>query len=325
VLIEAGDRIRFERVRELPPSPSARPSEFAAGEPAIEVLDGGLLTTVQDAGRPGQRRHGVSAAGALDASAHAAVNLAVGNAPGAAALELTLLGPTLRFLRPVTLAWDGADLQPVLERPDLGAWPVPAGTPVLARAGNVLRFGARRSGCRAHLAFAGGLDVPLVLGSRSTDLVGGFGGYAGRPLRPGDVLAVGHAAIAPPRPLPAARPRPPATLVKVRVVLGPQAELFTEEAIATFLGATFRVNPASDRVGLRLTGPRLAHAGATGIVTDGLVPGCLQVPPDGQPILTLADGPTTGGYPKIATVMSADLDALAQLVPGDGEVRFEPV
>jgi len=325
-LIAPGDLVRFEPVLELPPDPAPQTVPLSAITPAVEVMDGGLLTSVQDAGRPGHRRQGVGVGGALDSTALATANRAVGNEPGTAGLEATLLGPTLRFLLPVKLAWTGADLRPVLDRTDLGPWPVPPGTAVLARPGNVLRFEGRRSGCRAYLAFAGGVDVPALLGSRGTDLVSGFGGHQGRALRAGDLIALGHATAAAAAATPSLRPADAAPqLVKARVVPGPQADFFTAEALRRLLGSTFRVAPASDRVGLRLQGPRLAHAGPTEIVTDGLVSGCIQVPPDGQPILTLADGPTTGGYPKIATVVSADLPALAQLVPGEGEVRFEAV
>jgi biotin-dependent carboxylase-like uncharacterized protein len=286
----------------------------------VEVVEAGLLTTVQDLGRQGRRRLGVPQAGALDPDAARAANLAVGNPPDAAVLECVLQGPTLRFHRPAAVALAGADLGAVLERADLGTWPVPAATAVHVRPGNVLSFAGRRAGCRVYLAFAGGLDLPPVLGSRSTDLTAGFGGHAGRPLRSGDVLGVAAGA-------PSRAGRGPAvaaadgTLV-VRVVPGPQAHVFTDEARRRLTGATFEVGPSSDRVGYRLRGPALETAGRGETITDGMVPGCIQVPPDGQPIVVMADGPTTGGYPKIATVVSADLGRLAQLVPGEGRVRF---
>jgi KipI family sensor histidine kinase inhibitor len=352
-LIQAGDRVRFVPVDELPPpaAPTALPPPARA--PALEVLEPGLLTTVQDRGRPGWRRAGVGGSGPMDGPALGAANHAVGNAAGAAALECTVAGPRLRFLATTRFALVGGDLSAVLHRDDLGAWPVPLGAAVLARAGNVLAFGARRSGSRTYAAFAGGIDVPEVLGSRSTDLTAGFGGLGGRALRSGDLIALGGrgANDVEPRQRDLARVDPhsatsggpggagePPRLderagihsaraddATVRVILGPQDDHFGPEALAAFLGETYTLAPESDRVGCRLQGPRLAHRGVAEIVTDGMVPGCVQVPPDGQPIVMMAGGPTTGGYPKIATVVSADLPALAQLLPGEGRVRFRAV
>ena len=191
-LIRPGDRVRFVAVETLPAR--QRPTALAASEPAaavIEVVEAGLLTTVQDAGRTGFRRWGVGAAGAMDERALFAANHAAGNAGDAAVLECTVAGPALRFVAARHFAVAGADLGAVLHRADLGSWHVPLGVRVRARAGNVLAFGAPRRGCRAYVAVAGGLDVPLVMGSRSTDLAGGFGGLAGRPLRAGDRLGGG--------------------------------------------------------------------------------------------------------------------------------------
>jgi KipI family sensor histidine kinase inhibitor len=316
-----GDRVRFTRVEGWDEPPSASPVPVLHPEGALEIVEEGLLTTVQDLGRHGHRRLGVPQAGALDTDACRAANRALGNAPDAAVLECVLLGPVLRFHRPVSFAVAGADLGAVLERADLGAWPVPLGTAVRARPGNLLAFTGRRAGCRAYLAFAGGLDVPLVLGSRSTDLTAGFGGLSGRAVRRGDVLALGGASPVVPPAAPLPTPDPGEDVV-VRVVPGPQHDAFTAEAHRRLLGEPFRVGASSDRVGYRLEGPPLRTVDSREVVTDGMVPGCIQVPPDGQPIVVLADGPTTGGYPKIATVVTADLPRLAQLAPGEGRVRF---
>lgn len=322
-LILPGDRIRFVSVDALPePEPPPAAAQTGGGG-VIEVVDGGLLTTVQDAGRLGYRRLGVTWGGPMDAAAHALANRLVGNAPGAAALECTIAGPTLRFLATVHVALTGADLGAVLHRDDLGAWPVPLGLPVLARAGNVLTFTGRVAGCRAYLAVAGGIDVPPVLGSRATNVAGGFGGACGRPLRAGDRLAVGPPPVEPR--LERLSVEAPATAVTVRVVLGPQDDHLTDEALRTFLSESYGLGATSDRVGCRLIGPRLTHRGPAEIVSDGMVPGSIQVPPDGQPIVMMADAPTTGGYPKIGTVVTADLSRLAQLVPGEGRVRFTTV
>ena len=322
-LFEPGDGVRFVAVDELPPPPAIGPAPVSSAAPVVEVLEPGLLTNVQDGGRPGHRRIGVCGAGPLDARAHAAANRAVGNEPGAAGLECTIAGPSLLFLAPIRFAVAGADLGAVLERTDLGPWPVPRGVPVLARPGNVLRFRGRVDGCRATIAFAGGLDVPPILGSRSTDVAGGFGGASGRPLAAGDRLGVETRAGASAA---ESGPWPIVDRASVRVVLGPQADHLEPDSLRAFLEASWRVGSASDRVGLRLEGGApLRHRRRAEILSDGMVPGCVQVPPDGRPIVMAADGPTTGGYPKVATVVTADLPLLAQLVPGAGEVRFVPV
>jgi KipI family sensor histidine kinase inhibitor len=322
-LLASGDRVRFRPVADLPPPELAQPAPRSEGPAAIEVHEAGLLTTVQGAARAGHRRFGVSGAGPLDVAAHAAANRTVGNLEGAAGLECTVVGPSLSFLTAVRFAVAGADLGAVLERADLGPWPVPLGAAVLARPGNVLRFAGRRSGCRAYVAFAGGIDVPAVLGSRACDLQGGFGGFEGRALARGDRLALdtaGDDAIGHDR-----RPAHCGSSATVRVVLGPQEDQLEPEAVSRFLATAWRVGSTSDRVGCRLEGLPLRHRGAGEILSDGMVPGSIQVPPDGLPIVMMADGPTTGGYPKIATVVEGDLPRLAQLVPGEGELRFEAV
>jgi KipI family sensor histidine kinase inhibitor len=323
-LIQPGDRVRFVPSEELPPPPPAhalRPE----GAPVLEVLEPGLLTTVQDLGRPGLRRLGVSWVGALDQPAARAANELVGNDAGDALLECTLGGPRLRFLSATHFAVTGADLDAVLRREDLGAWRVPLGLRVFARAGNELFFETRRAGCRAYVAIAGGIAVPLVLASRATDLGGGFGGHAGRALKAGDRLGAGAARNRPPT---LGRWSPPeASLgpVRLRVVLGPQQDRLHPASLERFVSEAYAVAPASNRVGCRLVGARLEHRGGAEIPSEGMVPGSIQVPPDGQPIVMLADGPTTGGYAKAATVVRADLPRLAQLVPGMDSVRFEAV
>jgi KipI family sensor histidine kinase inhibitor len=319
--IEPGDEVRFERVRDLtPPVNRTGAAVSIHGREAIEVIAAGLLTTVQDAGRNGYRRWGVGSAGAADGPASVAANRAVGNPDGASLLEATLVGPTLLFLRPGALALGGADFAPVLEGPAGRRTVLRRLVPYSVSAGDRLRFEGRGTGCRVYIALAGGLDVPPVLGSRATDLAGGFGGFEGRALRPGDVLGVGDE-----RRALAADPGSPAALepsLTVRLVPGPQSEAFPEEAWGHLLGSGYRLSAESNRAGLRLLGPALSHRGPGEIVTDGVVPGCIQVPPDGQPIVTLTDGPTTGGYPKIGVVRSCDLPDLAQLVPGEGQLRF---
>jgi len=247
----------------------------------------------------------------------------VGNDPKAAGLEITLAGPRLRAACECLIAVCGAEF-------DLwvGHLSVPTWHAVYVRAGQEIRWGQRRSGARAYLAVSGGIALPSFLGSRATYLPGNFGGLEGRALQAGDQLPLGpmgndlatRAGKAWPRSArPAYSPNP-----TLRVVLGPQEDYFTPEGLATLLESEYEVTLASDRMGYRLSGPRVAHRDQAEIVSDGVVTGSVQVPGDGQPIVMMADHQTTGGYPKIATVIRADLPLLAQCLPGD-RVRFRAV
>jgi KipI family sensor histidine kinase inhibitor len=317
-LFQPGDRVRFTRVnqaefREDAPGP-ARPVR-AGLHPIFEVLEPGLYSTIQDAGRPGFRARGLPAAGAMDVQAFRRANAAVGNDPGAAALELTVPGPVLRALDYTTIAVAGADLSPSID----GA-PVELSVPRVLHAGQSLHFGAPRRGQWAYLAVAGGIDVPRLLGSAATYVPGGIGGLAGRRLVAGDVLArfgadAGH--LAGPRPV----VQLPGDEVTVRYVPGPQSDWFAAEAEDAFTSSAYRVRVRSDRAGIRLEGPVLRHRDRADILSDGMLPGAIQVPGDGQPIVIMPDGPTTGGYPKIGVILSADLRLLAQARPGT-KVRF---
>jgi biotin-dependent carboxylase-like uncharacterized protein len=290
----------------------------------LEILEPGLLTTVQDGGRVGWARYGVPPSGPMDRAAFAAANTLVGNPPDIAGLEITLNGTVLRVPRECLIAVCGADF-------DLwvGSLPVPMWHAVYVRAGRVVTFGMRRSGARAYLAISGGIALPPFLGSQSTYLQGEFGGLEGRALRAGDQLPLGPAATRNPvaragRIWPIDRRPPYISSPTLRVILGPQDDRFTDEGLATFLNNPYVVTPESDRMGYRLSGPVIAHRGSTGITSDGVVMGSIQIPPDGQPIVMMADHQTTGGYPKIATVIRADLPLLAQSLPGD-LVRFQAV
>ncbi len=291
---------------------------------ALEVLDGGLLTTVQDLGRYGYERLGVPVAGAMDPFALQAANILVGNRPGEAALEITLVGPTLRATESCLIAITGADLSPRLNGQEMPMWMA-----VFVRKGWLIEFGERKSGCRAYLAVAGGIDVPPIMGSKSTYLRGGFGGFEGRALKEGDLIPIGRPAYHLPslagNEFPADRIPEYSDAPEVCVILGPQDDHFTEEGIATFLSSEYKVSPASDRMGYRLQGPEIAHKGPTGIISDGIALGSVQVPADRQPIVMMADRQTTGGYPKIATVISADIPLLAQCVPGASTVTFKAI
>ncbi|MBC7227728.1 MAG: biotin-dependent carboxyltransferase family protein [Thermoflexales bacterium] len=290
---------------------------------ALEVLDGGWLTTVQDLGRPGYERYGIPLSGAMDFLALRVANCLVGNPPGAAGLEITLAGPTLAATEPCLVAVTGADLAFQVDGREMPMW-----MSVFVRRGSVISFGGRRRGCRAYLAVAGGIEVPPVLGSRSTYLPGRFGGLDGRALRPGDRLPIGPVSGHLPE---RAGRKPPPHLIPawddcptVRAVPGPQDDHFPPEGLETFFGSEYRVLPISDRMGYRLEGPPVASRRAE-VISDGVPPGAVQVPPDGQPLVMMADHQTTGGYPKIAVVIMADLPRLAQCVPGESRVRFRAV
>ena len=323
-LCAPGDRVRFVREEATTaPVPGNEPSRSwsAHANAHLSVLRPGLLTTVQDGGRWGHQAEGVPVSGALDVPSARRANAAVGNDRNAAVLETTLLGPELRVDADVTFAVTGADLNATLD-----ARPLPLNTAVQGRAGSTLTFGQRRAGGRAYVAFSGGINVPLVLGSRATHTRSGMGGLDGRPLRAGDRLAVGsvpHDARVEQLDLPVA-PLPTAgQATTLRVLPGPQREWFDEAALDTLRQTTFTVDPQSDRMGLRLSSTTAIPRGALGeMISDATFPGALQVPPSGQPILLMADRPTTGGYPQIAVVISADLSLAGQLVPGD-RVRFE--
>jgi biotin-dependent carboxylase-like uncharacterized protein len=282
----------------------------------IEVLRPGLSTTVQDRGRFGFQKFGVPVSGAADQIALRVANVLVGNPQGTAALESTALGPRVRFLADAAVALTGAEGEA-----DLDGTSAPWYRSFLVRAGQVLDVRGCTRGLRAYLAIAGGIDVPVLLGSRSTCLVAGFGGFRGRALSTGDVLRIGPPPGPPAslsnREAPEAWRPPHGSPLAVRVVLGPQDDAFPEAACRTFLESVYRVTPHVDRMGCRLDGPVIAHRGSADIISDWVPLGGVQVPGDGRPIILLADRQTTGGYPKIATVIGPDIGRVAQRRPGD--------
>jgi antagonist of KipI len=289
----------------------------------LEVIRAGLLTTVQDAGRTGWARFGVPPAGPADWFALRAANILAGNDPGAAGLEITVAGPTLRTSCECVIAACGAEFEI-----SAGSFSVETWRSTLVSPGSEIRFGERRNGARAYLAVSGGINVEVFLNSQATCLTGKFGGFEGRPLRPGDKLPLGptkdkltlHAGkVWPPSARPQYSPHP-----TLRAVMGPQDDHFTQEGLATFFDSEYKVTAASDRMGYRLRGPSVEHSGPAEIVSDGVVTGSVQIPGDGQPIVLMVDHPTTGGYPKIAPVIRADLPLIAQCLPGDS-VRFRAV
>jgi antagonist of KipI len=259
----------------------------------------------------------------MDPFAARAANLLVGNPPDAAGLEITFAGPTIRFHRDSLIAVTGADLSPTVDGTEVPGW-----TAYAVPAGAVLKFGRRRTGLRAYLGVVGGIDVPPVLGSRSTYLRGGFGGYDGRALKNGDRLELGPAPAdvrrLAGRSLPPERRPPLSAEPTVRVLLGPHDDRFLPEGVETLLAAAYVVAPDSDRMGYRLAGPPLARREPADLVSGGMPLGGVQVPGDGQPIILLSDHQATGGYPLIATVIQADLSLVAQLAPG-ASLRFRAV
>ncbi|MFE0418153.1 5-oxoprolinase subunit C family protein [Streptomyces tendae] len=281
----------------------------------LAVVRAGTLTTVQDRGRPGHAHLGVPRSGALDAPAAALVNRLVGNPPGAAVLETTLTGCALRPRCAVTVAVGGAPCPVTVD-----GRPVPWAAPVRVPAAAVLDVGAADSGVRSYVAVSGGVLAAPVLGSRSTDLLSGLGPP---PLADGTVLPLGRPGGRHARVDVAPQPAPPAELV-LRVTPGPRADWFTPEAVRVFTSRTYRVSSASNRIGLRVDGPALERARPGELPSEGTVLGAVQVPPDGMPVIFLADHPTTGGYPVIGVVRAPDLPAAAQVVPGT-PVRFMAV
>jgi antagonist of KipI len=295
----------------------------------LKVIEGGFLTTVQDAGRIGWGHFGVPPAGPMDPFAFRTANLLVGNPPDAAGLEITLVGPVLRASCECLVAVCGAEFDVWV-----GRLPAPNWHAVFVRAGYEIRFGQRRSGARAYLAVSGGIALSDFLGSCATYLPGGLGGLEGRALRAGDQLFLGRyrdsdlrdsdLSIRAGKAWPRSTRLPYSPNPTLRVVMGPQDDYFTSGGLATFLESEFEVTQSSDRMGYRLSGPMIAHQSRADIVSDGVVTGSVQIPGDGQPIVMMADHQTTGGYPKIATVIRADLPLLAQCRPGD-QVRFRAV
>jgi antagonist of KipI len=277
----------------------------------VRVVHPGMLTTVQDLGRWGFQSHGVAVAGPMDPYAHRCANALAGNGPGAATLEVTLVGPELEFEDRRLVAIAGARFAVTVDGRD-----APSG-PFEVAAGGRLRFGHRIVGARAYVAIGGGVTTAPVLGSRATHVSSRMGGV-GRAIEGGDELPLGdapsHRAI--PRALPAL-PTVTGAPPTIRVIAGPQHDWFASTALGALQSSPYRLSPQSDRMGFRLEGPPLPHARRGGMISEATAIGSLQVPPDGVPILLMADRQTTGGYPKIATAITADIGLAGQLAPGD--------
>src|ERR1700704_5558371 len=295
----------------------------------LSVGSAGFLTTVQDLGRPGFRRFGVSVGGALDSHGFRLVNLLVGNDETAAGFEITLGGLRLNLPDERLIAWCGGEFDVSVD-----SFSLPPGRAAVIRAGEELSIKQPRRGCRAWLAISGGVDLPKVLESRSTDLRSNFGGLVGRPLRDGDAISLGENSSWAQRLLDSLRQdriaswsAPPAwagpaqALPVLRIARGADWDRFDDSARQALLTETFIVSPDSDRMGARLAGPVLQRNDHVDLVSEAVAPGTIQVPPNGNPILLLGDCQTIGGYPKIAHVLTIDLPIAAQLRAGD-RVKF---
>ncbi len=284
----------------------------------MTILSPGPLSTVQDLGRFGAMRSGFSPGGAMDPFSMKLANLLVGNAPQTGVVEMTMAGLSARFDGDCVIALTGADMSP-----RINGQPMDMYRSAAVHSGDTLTMGSAREGMRTYLAVAGGFDLPLVMGSLSTNLKCALGGFRGRKLRQGDVLPL-NGPVPPyiPRKL-APENRYPGQIL-LRVLPGPQDDAFTPEGLETFFGSEYTVTNQSDRMGLRLQGPKIASKNGVDILSDGIAAGSIQIPASGTPILMMADRQTTGGYAKIATVISADLKFAAQARPGT-RIRFTPV
>lgn len=287
---------------------------------SVRILIPGALTTVQDLGRWGYQSAGIGTSGVMDEDAYEKANYLVGNEHKEAVLETTLFGGTMEVTEDAVIAATGAHM-PLQKNGE----EMPMNRPVEAKAGDVITLGMAADGCRTYLAFAGGIDVPVVLGSRSTNLKCKMGGYEGRPLKAGDELPIGEGG----KPYEAVKNRTVEdgsypSQITVRVIEGPQGEYFTEAGKRTFYQETYTISDQSDRMGYRMDGPAVESVGGTDIISDGIALGSIQISSSGQPMVLLADRQTTGGYAKIAVVCSFDIPKLVQGRPGD-QVRFERI
>lgn len=286
----------------------------------FKVQKPGLFTTVQDLGRYGFQRFGVPVSGAMDNFAFLMANLLVGNQSNDACLEITLQGPELRFLHDCSIAITGANLSPILNDEEILCWRTQR-----VQKDDVISFGQLQGGCRAYLAVRGGINVPIVMNSRSTFVRGGLGGLEGRPLKMGDVVEgfetekTKTGFMLPDDLVPSYSSK-----LFVEVVLGPQIEYFTDEGVKIFLASEFTATPEFDRMGYRLDGPIIERAVASDMVSDAIPPGSVQVPLSGKPVVIMRDAQTTGGYPKIGVITAQDISIFGQVKPND-RIRFSKI
>lgn len=287
----------------------------------IRILKGGMLTTVQDMGRTGYQSQGFSVAGVMDVRSFKIANLLLDNPENEAVLEFTLIGPTLEFTSATIIAITGGDFQPTIN-----GEPAPMYTALYMNKGDILKFGSARTGSRGYVAFSSYLDIPVVMGSRCTNMKSSLGGFKGRKLQAGDYMNFRIKR----RYLPFFLSRKleldefDQEETVLRVVMGPQDNLFSKQGIETFLNSEYTVTSEFDRMGCRLEGPFIAPKETSDIISDGIAFGSIQVPSHGKPIILLSDRQTTGGYAKIATVASVDIPKLVQRKT-DHKIRFQPI
>ena len=289
--------------------------------PILKVLSPGAQSSLQDMGRPGYQSLGIAEAGAMDVYSMVQANRLLYNQDNAAALEMTLVGPRLRFMHDACFALTGADLSASLDGVVLAPGAVYKG-----RAGQVLRFGPRQNGMRAYLAVPGGFAAPMILGSRSTYIYAGFGGLEGRTLLPGDELScLGERLRASQGGrLPEHFLLPPDRAIELRVIMGPQQERFSQDGLRNFLNSVYEVSSESNRMGYRLDGPRIEHTDGPIVVSESTPLGAVQVPGQGRPVLLLRERGTTGGYTKIACIITCDIDSVGQ-APAGTQISFRAV
>lgn len=280
---------------------------------SIKVITPGMLSTIQDGGRKGFAAMGFNASGVMDVRSYHIANALVGNFTDEAVIEMTYLGGSFKFLESNYIAITGADMSPKLD-----GVPVEMYTTVFVKQDETLTFSAAKSGMRAYIAVRGGIDVPVIMGSRSTNLKCKLGGLDGRPLKAGDIVPCRDVYDEFHKHLihSASKEDFGSDEITVRVLLGPQDDYFTDHGIKTFLNSTYTVTNESDRMGCKLSGEKIEYKNTVDIISDGIVFGSIQIPRTGNPIIMLADRQTTGGYAKIATVISVDLPLLAQARPG---------
>ncbi len=286
----------------------------------ISIIKPGLLTTLQDEGRRGHQQYGIPVAGAMDQYSLKLANILVGNDPAEAALEITLMGPTIEFSCSTNIGLAGGDFPMLLNGTEVRAY-----ESIRVSRGDILTIGMAKSGCRAYLSVAGGFDVPPIMGSSSTYLRGGFGGFKGRQLKEGDEIPIKTSE----KPLgfrkiPSAMIPDYAESYVARIILGPEDQRFTDEGLEVFLNSEYTLANQCDRMGYRLEGPMIKHTSGADIISGGINLGAIQVPGHGNPIIMMADRQTTGGYTKIANVISVDIPYLAQLRPGN-KLRFKSI
>lgn len=287
---------------------------------AIKILRDGFFTTIQDLGRYGYQQFGVPVSGVMDSFSHRVGNILVGNHEDEASLEVTMVGPVIKFLSNEVIAITGGNLGPQINEKDISMY-----ENIKVKKGDILSFKGIVNGCRSYICFTGGIDILPVMGSRSTYVKGKIGGIEGRKLAFDDVINIKTSTkeyIK--RKVPLKYIPKYLKETKIRVIMGPQLKEFTSKGIRTFLQNSYEVTNNCDRMGYRLEGETIEHKIGADIISDGISFGAIQIPGHGKPIIMMADRQTTGGYTKIATVISSDTYKIAQMIPGD-RIRFKEV